>query len=318
MVQGLDPSAFTSQSARMSNNVRFGGAFTALVTPFSSDASRVDFEALEALVTSQLQAGICGLVPCGTTGESPALTEQEQLDVVRTVAKLASGKVPVIAGTGSNCTHKSIVTSLKALEAGADGVMIVMPYYNKPTQEGLYQHVTTIASELKGAPVVLYNIPGRTGVDLSMDTLRRIVDRCPNIAAVKDATGNVLRVQQCQNAFGESVAVMCGDDPITLPMMVCGARGVISVTSNLYPAQVVEVCRLAQQGLWEKARALHLAMLELHEVMFIETNPGPIKAALAHAGKIKAAMRLPMRLPSDSSTKKIIDVMAAYEKRAMR
>jgi 4-hydroxy-tetrahydrodipicolinate synthase len=192
------------------------GAYTALVTPFTEDGSAVDFEALEGLIESQLAAGIRGLVPCGTTGESPTLTEAEQKLVVERTVKTARGRVPVIAGAGSFSTQKTIKTAQAALEAGADGVMIVMPYYNRPTQAGLVEHIAHVAQGVKG-PVVLYNIPGRTGVDLGIEATESICARSPNVIGIKDATGNVLRCQEIVRRLGDRLAVMSGDDALHTP-----------------------------------------------------------------------------------------------------
>jgi 4-hydroxy-tetrahydrodipicolinate synthase len=285
------------------------GAFTALVTPFTSDAAEVDFAAFERLVDDQVRSGIHGLVPCGTTGESPTLTDDEQAEVVRCTVRVAARRVPVVAGASSNCTQKTRKLCQRALEAGADAVMIVAPYYNKPTQEGLFAHVTSVAREVGGAPVVVYNIPGRSVVDISDDTLARIVEACPNVCAVKDASGNVVRCQSMIRRFGGAVTIMCGDDGLTLPMMVCGAKGVISVTSNVLPARVAEVCNLAAKGRWDEARAAHFALLPVHEVMFIESSPGPVKAALAHLGRIHPALRLPLVPPTVASCEKVAAVV---------
>ncbi len=290
--------------------LRLAGAFTALVTPFTSDGEELDLAAFEALVGDQIQSGIDGLVPCGTTGESPTLDDDEQLELVRRTVRLSAGRVPVVAGASSNSTRKTLKLCRRALEAGADAVMVVMPYYNKPSQDGLLAHVSHVAREVGGAPVVLYNVPGRTVVDLSDDTIARILEACPNVSAIKDASGNVLRCQSMVRRFGDTLTVMCGDDALTLPMMVCGARGVISVTSNVAPGRVAEVCRLAREGRWDDARAAHFKLQPLHDVMFIESSPGPVKAALAHLGRIKPALRLPMVPPSASSCEKIAGTVA--------
>lgn len=296
----------------MNTNLPISSAFTALVTPFTPDG-RIDVEAFEALVQAQLDGGIRGLVPCGTTGESPNLAEQEQRDLIARTAKLAKGKVPILAGSGSNSTKKSIHASQAALEAGADGVMIVMPYYNKPSQQGLFEHVTTIAREIGGAPILLYNIPARSVVDLATDTLARIVDAAPNVVAVKDATGNVVRCQEVVHRFGSALTVMSGDDALTLGMMASGASGVISVTSNLYPDRVVGVCQAMIEGNLELARKRHFALLPVHQAMFVEPNPAPVKAALAHKGRLHLSLRLPLAAPSEATRKLVVETMAAFE-----
>lgn len=291
---------------------QLAGAFTALVTPFTADGSSVDFDALSALVEAQIAGGIAGLVPCGTTGESPTLTDAEQVAVVRRTVEVAKGRVPVVAGTGSFSTKKTIASSKAALEAGADAVMVVMPYYNKPTQAGLAAHVLAVASEVK-APIVLYNIPGRTGIDLSADATVTICEKAPNVVAIKDATGNVLRCQELVRRLGDRLVVLSGDDGLTVPMMSVGARGVISVTSNVYPHAVAEVCRLARKGAFDEARAKHLALLPVHEAMFVESNPAPCKAALAHQGRMQATVRGPLVLASDAARAKVVEAMRAYE-----
>ena len=290
----------------------FTGTYTAIVTPFTSDGESVDLAALDALVEAQIAGGVTGLVPCGTTGESPTLTEAEQVTVIERVVKTAAGRVPVIAGTGSFSTKKSIAASKAAVAAGADAVMIVMPYYNKPSQAGLAEHVLAIARAVS-CPMVLYNIPGRSVVDLSADTTARICDAAPNVLALKDASGNVLRCQELTKKLGERLAIMSGDDGLTLPMMSVGGRGVISVSSNVRPREVSEVTRRALAGDWAGARAAHLSLLELHAIMFAEPNPAPAKAALAAAGKMTAAVRLPLVPASETLTKQIADVLTRLD-----
>jgi 4-hydroxy-tetrahydrodipicolinate synthase len=288
------------------------GAYTALVTPFTEDGSSVDLEALEWLIEAQLAAGVSGLVPCGTTGESPTLTEAEQKLVIERTVKTARGRVPVIAGAGSFSTQKTIKTAEAAIAAGADGVMIVMPYYNRPTQSGLVEHVAHVAQAVK-APVVLYNIPGRTGVDLGIEATESICARAPNVIGIKDATGNVLRCQDMVRRLGDRLNVMCGDDALTVGMMACGARGLISTSSNLFPKPVADTCRLALAGEWNEARRLHFTMLPIYEVMFIEASPAPVKFALSQRGRIKATVRLPLVPASDAARAKILEVVKKYE-----
>jgi len=288
------------------------GAYTALVTPFTEDGSAVDLEALEWLIEGQLAAGITGLVPCGTTGESPTLTETEQKLVIERTAKVARGRVPVLAGAGSFSTQKTIKTAQAALEAGADGVMIVMPYYNRPTQAGLVEHVVHVAQAVK-APIVLYNIPHRTGVDLGIEATESICARAANVIGLKDATGNVLRCQEIVRRLGDRLKVMCGDDVLTLAMMACGARGLISTTSNLYPKPVADTCRLALAGEWSDARRVHLSMLPVYEAMFIEASPAPVKFALSRRGRIQATVRLPLLAASEGARAKIVETVKRYE-----
>lgn len=282
--------------------IRLEGTFTALVTPFTPDGEAVDVAALEALVEAQIAGGVSGLVPCGTTGEAPTLSEQESGLVIQRVVAAARGRVPVIAGTGSFSTKKTIAASLAALAAGADGVMIMMPYYNKPSQEGMHEHVLAVARAVS-APIVLYNIPARSVVDLSADTTERICSAAPNVVGLKDATGNVLRCQELVRRLGDRLAILCGDDGLTLGMMASGARGVISVTSNLLPREVSDVTRLIAAGEIAAARALHLSLLEMHRLMFVEPNPAPAKAALAGEGRMNASVRLPL-VPAGEATRR--------------
>ncbi len=292
---------------------RFEGTYTAIVTPFRDDATRsVDWDAYERLVQAQIAGGITGIVPCGTTGESPALDHEEQLEVVKRTVKLASGKATVLAGTGSNSTRATIALSQAAERAGADAVMVVVPYYNKPTQDGLRDHFVAVAQSVK-CPVVVYNIPGRTGIDLAASTLARIAEACPNVVATKEATGNVLRCQEIVRTMGDRMTVLSGDDGLTLPMISVGARGVISVTSNVYPAEVTRATRLALDFRYEEARRAHFALLPVHEVMFFEANPSPAKAALAHKKLSLDVVRGPLARCSEAARAKVIAALETYE-----
>jgi 4-hydroxy-tetrahydrodipicolinate synthase len=291
----------------------FRGAFTALVTPFDDSADHIDWAAYEKLVASQLDAGISGLVPCGTTGETPTLSDAEQVEVIQKTVALAKGKVPVLAGTGTFSTKKTIQSSRAALEAGADAVMIVMPYYNKPSQAGMIRHVELVAKEIS-APIVLYNIPGRCVVELTVDSTLRILDSCKNVVAVKDASGNVMWLQDLLRRAGNRVTVLSGDDPLTVPMMSVGAQGVISVTSNVVPRPVAEVCADALAGRWAEARQKHLKLYPLHKALFAEPNPQAVKAALAHQGRMKPSVRPPM-VEAEKSTKELVArVLTEYER----
>lgn len=293
--------------------IRFEGTFTALVTPFKEDLS-IDFDAFDRLVTAQIDGGVQGIVPCGTTGESPALTAEEQLELVERCVKLAKGKAIVLAGTGTNSTQSTILGSQAAARAGANAVMVVVPYYNKPTQEGLRQHYVAVAKSVE-CPVVVYNIPGRSAIDLQTATLAQICDAAPNVVAVKEATGNVLRAQEIVRTLGDRVSVLSGDDALTLPMTAVGGRGVISVTSNLYPAEVSRTTRLALDGKFAEARREHLALCPVHEVMFVEANPSPMKAALAHRGRMTDAVRGPLARASEGARAKVLAAVEAYEAR---
>ena len=292
--------------------LRLQGVYTALVTPFSADGSSIDFEAYEKLLAQQIDGGISGLVPVGTTGESPTLSDAEQRELIARTVKFANGRVPVLAGTGSNNTKKSIEASKAAFEAGADGVMIVMPYYNKPSQEGLFRHVTEIAKAVSG-PVVVYNVPGRHIVDLSVDTLLRILDACPNVVGIKDASGNVLFCQELMGKARGRVVDLSGDDPLTLPLMAVGAQGVISVTSNLYPKQVGEVVADVLAGKWADAERKNSALYPLHRALFSEPSPAPIKAALSFKGLSRTSVRLPLVEATQACKDNLAQLMSRYE-----
>ncbi len=291
--------------------LQLNGAFTALVTPFDAQL-RVDDAALDRLVDAQIAGGIAGIVPCGTTGESPTLDDDEHIGVIAKVVKRANKRVPIIGGTGSNATREAINLSKRAVEVGVDAVMIVMPYYNKPTQAGMVEHCKQVAAAVKDTPVVLYNVPGRTASDLQPESVEAICKASPNVIAIKEATGNILRAQELHRRLGDRLTILSGDDALTLGMMACGARGVISVTSNVFPKQVQQVCELALAGKWDDARRAHLALVPVHDVMFIESNPGPAKAALAAAGVITGNVRAPLVMPTEASTTKVVQVVDAY------
>jgi 4-hydroxy-tetrahydrodipicolinate synthase len=288
------------------------GVYTALVTPFSADGSSIDFDAYEKLLAQQIDGGINGLVPCGTTGESPTLGDAEQRELIARAVRFSKGRVPVLAGTGSNNTKKSIEASKAAFEAGADGVMIVMPYYNKPSQEGLFRHITEIAKAVSG-PVVVYNVPGRHIVDLAVDTLLRVLDACPNVVGIKDASGNVLFCQELMGKARGRIVDLSGDDPLTLPLMAVGARGVISVTSNLYPREVGEVVADALSGMWVDAERKNSRLYPLHRAFFTEPSPAPIKAALAMKGMMQPSVRLPIIEATDGCKANLAQLIKSYE-----
>jgi 4-hydroxy-tetrahydrodipicolinate synthase len=297
-------------------SVRFEGTYTAIVTPFRDDAQRsVDWEGYERLVQTQIEGGINGIVPCGTTGESATLEHDEQVELVTRTVKLCSrtaGKCIVLAGTGTNSTRSTIALSQAAERAGADAVMVVTPYYNKPTQDGLREHYVAVAASVK-CPVVVYNIPSRSVIDLTADTLARIAEAAPNVVATKESTGNVMRTLEIVRLMGDRMTVLSGDDLLALPMIALGARGVISVTSNVYPAEVVRVTRLALDGKIDEARRAHLALSRVHEILFVEANPSPAKAALARKLKISDAVRGPLVRASESARAKVIATLVAYE-----
>jgi len=268
----------------------FSGTFTALVTPFRN--GEVDVEALEGMVEFQIQHGVSGLVPCGTTGETPAMSEAEDRLVVETVVRVTNGRVPVIAGTGSNSTDMAIKYTKMAQEVGADGSLQVTPYYNKPTQEGLYRHFAAIA-ESTDLPLVLYNIPGRTGVTISAETLARLAE-IPNVVGVKDSTLSMNMIADVISLCGEEFDVLSGDDPMTLPLVALGGCGVISVASNVAPGVVSDMVKALMEGDWERGRELHYELLPLFRALFVETNPIPVKTAASLLGLCSDEMRLPL------------------------
>jgi 4-hydroxy-tetrahydrodipicolinate synthase len=283
----------------------FAGTLTALITPFRDDA--VDERALRELVEDQIEKGIDGLVPCGTTGESVNLTDAEYAQVVGCVVEQTKRRVPVIAGAGTASTRHSIELCHRAKSLGADGVLIVAPYYNRPTQEGLYGHFTAIAAAA-GLPVVLYNIPVRTGVDVTLATLERLT-HVREIVAVKEASGGVARSAEIAARFGERFTILSGDDSLTLPVLAVGGHGVISVASNLLPAEVGQIVRLFREGDVVAARGLTQRLQPLFEALFIESSPGPVKAAMAICGRIAPEIRLPMVMPQEASLSRLRAVL---------
>ena len=270
--------------------MRISGTMPALITPFRN--GEVDEEALRALVERVIVGGCEGLVPCGTTGESVTLDEREHERVVRIVVEEAKRRVPVYAGAGTVSTKHTIELAELCKKAGADGLLLVCPYYNRPTQAGLEAHFRHVLAEVP-MPSILYNIPGRTGVDLALETLEKLAD-VKEIVAIKEATGNVMRSAQIVAKCGDRFSVLSGDDALTLPMMAVGAMGVISVTSNVRPRETSRVTSLFLEGNLAEARKQHLALLELHGLMFVEPNPAPAKAALAAAGVMEKTVRGPL------------------------
>jgi 4-hydroxy-tetrahydrodipicolinate synthase len=277
----------------------FEGTFTALVTPFRGGA--LDEDALGSLVERQIEGGVEGLVPCGTTGESVALHGDEHERVVRVVVEATRGRVPVVAGAGTASTQHSIELAEIAKKAGADGLLLVCPYYNRPTQAGLEAHFRAIVRAVP-LPSMLYNIPGRTGVDLSIETLSALAD-VPEIVAVKEATGNVLRSQEILSRLGDRFAVLSGDDSLALGIVMAGGTGVVSVASNVAPREVSDATRAMRAGDASRARALHGALLPLYRALFLESNPGPVKRALADVDLIAPEIRLPLVWSSDATAR---------------
>lgn len=292
----------------------FRGAFTALVTPFSSNGAKVDFARLEANIRAQAEGNITGVVPCGTTGESPTLSEDEHHAVVEKTVEVARPLgLTVIAGAGSNSTAHAIELQRFAREAGADASLQVNPYYNKPSQEGLYRHFSAIADSCD-LPIVLYNIPGRSGVTLAIETIERLAQH-PNIQAMKDATGGLEFANETVRRT--DLTLLSGDDPLTLPMASIGGVGVISVVTNLVPDRVAAMCQAFLHGDWDAARKIHFELLPLAKgLLSLDVNPVPVKTALKKLGRDSGALRLPLCPPTDAVDKKIGEIIAAAALRA--
>jgi 4-hydroxy-tetrahydrodipicolinate synthase len=284
----------------------FTGTGTALVTPFRRDGA-LDEPTLRALVKRQIDAGINFLVPCGTTGESPTLTHQEHLRVVEIAVELAKGKVPVLAGAGGYNTAEVITLARELAELGANGILSVTPYYNKPTQEGLYQHFRSIA-EAVSLPIILYSVQGRTGVNIEPPTVQRL-SQIKNIIGIKEASGNISQMSTILNAVPEDFLVLSGDDAITLPLIALGGRGVISVASNEIPAQMTSLTQHALAGDFAGARQIHRRFLPLMEINFVESNPIPVKAALAEMRLLEPVWRLPLVAPKPENRARICAVL---------
>jgi 4-hydroxy-tetrahydrodipicolinate synthase len=282
--------------------MNFTGTYTAIVTPFKN--GQLDEAALARLIKSQIKGGVDGIVPVGTTGESPTVSYDEHVEIIKLSVKLAAGKVKVLAGTGSNSTSEAIYLTKCAEEAGADGSLQVAPYYNKPTQEGLYQHFLAIAKNTK-LPIILYSIPGRCGVEIGIDTVARLVKACKNIVGIKEAGGSCDRVSQLRAAVGPKFTILSGDDSLTLPFMSVGAVGVISVASNVIPREVSQMVRAFAAGDLRKAQQLHTRFYPLFKDLFIESNPVPVKAVLAGWGMIEEEYRLPLVPLTEASRTKL-------------
>jgi 4-hydroxy-tetrahydrodipicolinate synthase len=269
----------------------FTGTHTALVTPFKN--GELDEPAYKRLIKAQIRAGVDGIVPVGTTGESPTLDYEEHVQVIELAVEFAAGKVKVLAGSGANSTSEAIYLTEAAEEAGADGSLQVAPYYNRPTQEGLFQHFRAVARATK-LPIVLYSIPSRCGVEIAVDTVKRLAHDCPNVIGIKEAGGSADRVSQLRAALGPKFEILSGDDALTLSFMAVGAQGVISVVSNVIPRQISRMVRAFSNGQLQAAQKLHARYYPLFKDLFIETNPVPIKAALAMLGLIEEELRLPL------------------------
>ena len=290
--------------------MQFTGCGTALITPFQRDFS-LDEAALRKLVQRQIRGGVDFLVPCGTTGESPTLTRREHLRIVEIVLEEAAGTIPVLAGAGGYNTQEVMELARELESLGADGLLSVTPYYNKPTQEGLYQHYRAIASSTR-LPIVLYNVPGRCGANLEPSTVKRL-STIENIIGIKEASGNISQMAALANAVADDFVILSGDDAITLPLFALGGRGVISVASNEIPAEMAQLCRHGLHGKFQEARAIHRKFLPLMEMNFIESNPVPVKAALSLMGLIEPVWRLPMVPPKVENLVRIQAILESLQ-----
>jgi 4-hydroxy-tetrahydrodipicolinate synthase len=284
------------------------GCATALVTPFTADGA-IDEDRMRALVDRQITGGVRLLVPCGTTGESATMTEAEDQRVIALTIEVARGRAHVIAGTGSNSTAAAIEYSLRARDAGADAVLQVAPWYNKPTQEGLYAHFRAVAAAIPETPVMLYNVPGRTSSNIAAQTTLRLARDCENIVAVKEASGDLTQIMGILRERPANFRLLSGDDAVTLPLIALGADGIVSVASNEIPDLMSRMTELALAGKWDEARALHYRILPLMEINFIESSPGPVKAAMAMMGLLEENFRLPLVPIQEKSRARIREVI---------
>ena len=288
--------------------MNFAGSYVALVTPWNKDLSNVDFGAFKELVEWHVAAGTDGLVPAGTTGESATLSHKEHEELITRTVEAAAGRVKVVAGAGSNRTDEAISLARHAKAAGADGILVITPYYNRPTPEGLYQHFGAIA-DVCDLPMVMYNVPSRTGTNLLPATVARIARAHPTIKAIKEASGVLDQSSQIIETLGDAFDVISGDDSLTLPMMALGGKGVISVVANIAPAEVKAMTAAALAGDFAMAREWHYKLMPLVKACFVETNPAPVKMALSMLGKINARLRLPLVEPQPESRQAISDAM---------
>ena len=287
----------------------FQGSFVAMVTPFRNGS--VDEAKLRELVEFHITNGTDGLIPCGTTGESPSLNHDEHRRVVEVVIEAAQGRIRVVAGTGSNSTTEAISLTKHAERAGAAGALVVNPYYNKPTQEGLYRHFRAVAESV-AIPILVYNIPSRTAVNVETDTLARLVRDAKNVVGVKEASGSLDQMSQVIQACGPDFSVLSGDDNVTLPLLAIGGSGVVSVIANILPRETADLVHAALDGDWKRARDLHYRLFPLARAAFLETNPIPIKEAMAMAGMIEPEFRLPMCRMGDANREKLRAILKTY------
>src|SRR5918995_2277732 len=286
----------------------FTGSMVALITPFKG--GKVDWQSLERLIDFHIQSGTHGIVPCGTTGESATLGHQEHDEVIKAVVKAVNQRVPVIAGTGSNSTDEGVRLTRAAEKSGADGALMISPYYNRPTQEGIYQHYKKVADSV-GIPIIVYNIPGRTGSKIEPETLARLSE-IKNIAGVKEATGSVDQAIDVIRLCGDNLAVYSGEDTLTFSLMALGGEGVISTVANVAPKEMSQVTDACLEGNWEKGRDLQLKLIPLIRAVFLETNPIPVKTALSLMGKCGGELRLPLTSMAEGNLKKLAQAMREF------
>jgi len=287
----------------------FRGSVVALITPFRE--GEVDYTALGKLIDFHIDSGTDAILVCGTTGESPTLTFEEHDRVVEFAVRHANGRIKVIAGTGANATHEAVHLTAHAKEVGADGALLVVPYYNKPTQEGLYRHFATVAEEVD-IPILLYNIPSRTGVEIAVETVYRLVSDYPNIVGSKESTPNMDRIAELKRRLGDSFTLLSGDDSLTLPMMALGAEGVVSVAANIVPREIKALTAHALEGNLRRAREIHYHLYELFRAMFLETNPIPVKTACWMLGLCEREFRLPLCEMKPENEQRLREVLRRY------
>ncbi len=287
----------------------FEGVYTALVTPFRED--QIDYGALEKIINAQIDGGVDGIVPLGTTGESPTVSFEEHKEFIKKVVRLVNGRAKVVAGTGANSTEEAIHLSRAAEEYGVDGVLLVTPYYNKPPQRGMIAHFESIAKSIS-IPIILYNIPGRTSIDFFPESLKELIGRVNNIVCIKEATGSIANMMQVLELCGDRLTLLSGDDNLLLPVLAIGGKGVISVVSNVFPAEVKNIITLYNGGKIEESRKEFYRLLPVCRAMFLETNPIPVKAAMEMFGYCSSRVRLPLVPLSDENRKKLKDALIKY------
>ena len=296
------------ESLKKKEKILFKGSFVAIVTPFRN--GRFDQDTFRKLVEFQIANGTRGIVPCGTTGESATLDHSEHEEVIGVAVDSCKGRVPVLAGTGSNSTREAIYLTQAAEKAGANGSLLITPYYNKPTQEGLYKHFSTIAKET-GLPIILYNVPGRTSVNMEPTTVQRLAD-IGNVVGIKEASGSLTQISEIISLCSKDFTVLSGDDPLLFPILAIGGKGIISVTANIVPNKISEMCEAGNSGDFTKARELHYDLMELSQVLFIETNPIPVKSALSLMGKVSDELRPPLSPMSNGHMEQLKAVLKKY------